>query len=184
MNKPWKLRARTCGTDSPSRSEALSFIDSAKSPSTKIDGSLVNFRYRQSNRHGRPRRMLIQTFKGTLIGLWAHLRDSHNSQVLSLCWNLAWLLAQQNNWNEKGWPGYDILVHEKQRRAQDFGEGGGAAVAEGHNRARRASSLGGPGACSPGKFWTFKCLKWQIWPLLQKKPLGTKILTDLAQWFF
>ena len=42
--KPWKVRARTYGTKSPSRSEALRFIDSAKSPSTKIDGLLVNFR--------------------------------------------------------------------------------------------------------------------------------------------
>ena len=32
--KPWKVRARTYGTKSPSRSEALRFIDSAKSPST------------------------------------------------------------------------------------------------------------------------------------------------------
>ena len=30
--KPWKVRARTYGTKSPSRSEALRFIDSAKSP--------------------------------------------------------------------------------------------------------------------------------------------------------
>ena len=34
--KPWKVRARTYGTKSPSRSEALRFIDSAKSPSTKM----------------------------------------------------------------------------------------------------------------------------------------------------
>ena len=33
--KPWKVRARTYGTKSPSRSEALRFIDSAKSPSTR-----------------------------------------------------------------------------------------------------------------------------------------------------
>ena len=33
--KPWKVRARTYGTKSPSWSEALRFIDSAKSPSTK-----------------------------------------------------------------------------------------------------------------------------------------------------
>ena len=44
---PGEVRARTCGTKSPSRSEALRFIDSSKSPSTKIDGSLVNFRCRQ-----------------------------------------------------------------------------------------------------------------------------------------
>ena len=50
---PGEVRARTCGTKSPSRSEALRFIDSSKSPSTKIDGSLVNFRRRLSNRHGR-----------------------------------------------------------------------------------------------------------------------------------
>ena len=55
---PGKTRARTYGTKSPSRSEAVRLIDSAKSPSTKIDGSLVNFRRRLSNRHGRPQRML------------------------------------------------------------------------------------------------------------------------------
>ena len=48
---PGKVQARTYGTKSPSRSEALRFIDSAKSPSTKIDGSLVNFRRMLSNRH-------------------------------------------------------------------------------------------------------------------------------------
>ena len=64
--KPWKVRARTYGTKSPSRSEALRFIDSAKSPSTKIDGSLVNFRRRLSNRHGRPRRMLTMDIRRTL----------------------------------------------------------------------------------------------------------------------
>ena len=63
-NPGWEVRARSCGTKSPSRSEALRFIDSAKSPSTKIDGSMVNFRRRLSNRHGRPRRMLIWTFEG------------------------------------------------------------------------------------------------------------------------
>ena len=36
---PGKVRARTCGTKSPSRSEALRFIDSSKSPST-VDGDL------------------------------------------------------------------------------------------------------------------------------------------------
>ena len=60
---PGKVRARTYGTKSPSRSEALRFIDSAKSPSTKIDGSLVNFRRRLSNRHGRPRRMLTMDIR-------------------------------------------------------------------------------------------------------------------------
>ena len=65
---PGKVRARTCGTKSPSRSEALRFIDSSKSPSTKkIDGSLANFRRRLSNRHGRPRRMLIWTFEGNNV---------------------------------------------------------------------------------------------------------------------
>ena len=59
---PGEVRARTNGTKSPSRSEALHFIDSSKSPSTNIDGSLVNFRRRLSNRHGRPRRMLIWRF--------------------------------------------------------------------------------------------------------------------------
>ena len=36
---PGEVRARTCGTKSPSRSEALRFIDSSKSPST-VDGDL------------------------------------------------------------------------------------------------------------------------------------------------
>ena len=63
-NPPGEVRARTRGTKSPSRSEALRFIDSSKSPSTKIDGSLVNFRRRLSNRHGRPRRILIWAFEG------------------------------------------------------------------------------------------------------------------------
>ena len=36
---PGEVRARTCGTKSPSRSEALRFIDSPKSPST-VDGDL------------------------------------------------------------------------------------------------------------------------------------------------
>ena len=60
---PGEVRARTWGTKSPSRSEAMRFIDSSKSPSTKIDGSLVNFRRRLSNRHGRPRRMLIMDIR-------------------------------------------------------------------------------------------------------------------------
>ena len=34
MKNPGKVRARTCSTDSPGRSEALCFIDTAKSPST------------------------------------------------------------------------------------------------------------------------------------------------------
>ena len=39
---PGEVRARTCGTKSPSRSEALHFIDSSKSPSTWgfVDGDL------------------------------------------------------------------------------------------------------------------------------------------------
>ena len=66
--KPWKVRARTYGTKSPSRSEALRFIDSAKSPSTKIDGSLVNFRRRLSNRHGRP----LQSFRWASVQAKLH----------------------------------------------------------------------------------------------------------------
>ena len=62
MKNPGQVRALTCGTKSPSRLEALRFIDSSKSPSTKMDGSLVNFRRRLSNQHGRPWRMLIWTF--------------------------------------------------------------------------------------------------------------------------
>ena len=34
MKNPGEVRARTCGTKSPSRSEALRFIESTKSPST------------------------------------------------------------------------------------------------------------------------------------------------------
>ena len=107
--KPWKVRARTYRTKSPSRSEALRFMDSAKSPSTKIDGSLVNFRRRLSNRHGRPRRrMLTMDIRRTPIGLWARLRDSHKSGPQS-GWSLAWTLAQRNDWSGKSWPGYDIV---------------------------------------------------------------------------
>ena len=110
--KPWKVRARTYRTKSHSRSEALRFMDSAKSPSTKIDDSLVNFRRRLSNRHGRPRRMLTMDIRRTPIGLWAHLRDSHKSGPQS-GWSLAWTLAQRTDWSGKSWPGYDIVVHEK-----------------------------------------------------------------------
>ena len=95
---PGKVRARTYGTKSPSRSEALRFIDSAKSPSTKIDGSLVNFRRRLSNRHERPRRMLTMDIRRTPIGLWARLRDSHKSGPQS-GWSSAWTLAQRNDWS-------------------------------------------------------------------------------------
>ena len=85
---PGEVRARTCSTKSPSRSEALCFIDSSKSPSTIIDGSLVNFRCRLSNRHGRPRRMLIWTFEETPIRLWARQHDMARS------------LAQRNAWDQ------------------------------------------------------------------------------------
>ena len=91
--KTLKVWARAYGTKSPSRSEALRFIDSAKSPSTKIDGSLVNFRRRLSNQHGRPRRMLTMDIRRTPIGLWARLCDSHKSGPQS-GWSLAWTLAQ------------------------------------------------------------------------------------------
>ena len=65
VKNPWRSPvSRTGGTKSPSRSEALRFIDSSKSPPAKIDGSLVNFRRRLSNRHGRPQRMLTWTFEG------------------------------------------------------------------------------------------------------------------------
>ena len=49
---PGEVRARTYDTKSPSRSEALRFIDSAKSPSTTVnyrynvtDGTLKKLRY-------------------------------------------------------------------------------------------------------------------------------------------
>ena len=45
----------------------VGLIDSAKSPSTKIDGSLVNFRHRLSNRHGRPRRMLTMDIRTIFV---------------------------------------------------------------------------------------------------------------------
>ena len=97
MKNPGKVRARTYGTKLPSRSEALRFIDSAKFPSTKIDGSLVNFRRRLSDWHGEPRRMLTMDIRRTPIGLWARLRDSHKSGPQS-GWSLAWSLAQRNSW--------------------------------------------------------------------------------------
>ena len=74
MKNPGKVRARTCGTTSPSQLEALRFIDSAKSPSTKIDGSLVNFRRRLSIRHRTPRRMLTMDIRKTPTGLWLRTR--------------------------------------------------------------------------------------------------------------
>ena len=89
---PGEVRARTCGTKSPCRSEALRFIDSSKSPSTKIDGSLVNFRRRLSNRHGRPRRMLIWTFEGNTDHC-EHVNVIRTSRVLSpdRTWPDRWL---------------------------------------------------------------------------------------------
>ena len=50
--KPWKVRARTYGTKSPSRSEALRFIDSAKlgsSPDTDVRASWRQRSYRSSS---------------------------------------------------------------------------------------------------------------------------------------
>ena len=106
--KPWKSPGSNLRHKSPSRSEALRFIDSAKSPSTKIDGSSVNFR----------RRLPIHT--GDHGGCWyGHskehqsncehvLRDSHKSGPQS--WkNMARSLAQRNVRNvgrfEKSEPG-------------------------------------------------------------------------------
>ena len=57
------------GTTSPSRPDALRFIDTAKSASTNTHGSLVNFRRRLAIRHGRPRRMLTIFIRRTPIGL-------------------------------------------------------------------------------------------------------------------
>ena len=61
------------------------FIDSAKSPSTKRYGSLVNFRRRLSNRHGSPRRMLTMDIRswcrrfepGLFQGFSRHLASGH-----------------------------------------------------------------------------------------------------------
>ena len=92
--KPGEVRARTCGTKLPSRSEALRFIDSAKSPSTKIDGSVVNFKRRLSNRHGRSRRMLIWTFeRNTYWTACEHVNVIRTSRVLSpdSTWPDRWL---------------------------------------------------------------------------------------------
>ena len=61
---PGEVWAWKCGTNSLSRSEVLHFINSTKSPPTKIDGPMVSFRRRRSNWFGRPRRMLIWTFEG------------------------------------------------------------------------------------------------------------------------
>ena len=49
--KPWKVRARTYGNKSPSRSEALRFIDSAKSPSTCRARTFQGFSRHLASRH-------------------------------------------------------------------------------------------------------------------------------------
>ena len=70
---PGNVWAQTYDTNSPRRSEALSLSDSAKTPSTKIDGPLVNFRRRLSNRYGRRRRMLT-------MDIW---RNAHRTVSMS-----------------------------------------------------------------------------------------------------
>ena len=82
---PGEVRARTCGTKSPSRSEALRFIDSSKSPSCRwgfgwVDkaqcfrsarrfgaaGSSPDFS-RGFSRHGAPRPLSWTFFQCTLL---------------------------------------------------------------------------------------------------------------------
>ena len=65
----WKSGLEPCSTDLPSRSEALRFVQSAKAPSTKVDGSLVNFRHGLPNLHERPKRVLTSTCEG-IYAVW------------------------------------------------------------------------------------------------------------------
>ena len=93
MKNPGKVRAWTYGTKSPSRSGALCFIDSAKFPSTKIDGSLVNFRPGLSNRLGRPRRIIDNGLSKELWSDCEHVHVIRTSRVLSPdgAWPDRWL---------------------------------------------------------------------------------------------
>ena len=91
MKNPEEVRAQTCGTKSLSRSEALRFIASAKSPSTKIDGSLVNFRRRLSNRHRRPRKILISS---------GHSKDSSDCKPVYVI-RTSWVLSPDRTWPDR-----------------------------------------------------------------------------------
>ena len=73
MKNPGKVRARTYGTKSPSRLEALRFIDSAKSPSTLIGLAIWSRRFEPG---------LFQGFSRHLAS--RHLNLSRYSHVL-LC---------------------------------------------------------------------------------------------------
>ena len=59
---PWKREMsglEPAAPNHPANRKRCALSTQPNPPSTKIDGSLVNFRRRLSNQHGRPRRMLI-----------------------------------------------------------------------------------------------------------------------------
>ena len=71
------------------------------------------FRRRLSNRHGRPRRMLIWTFEGNTDRTVSTLYVIRTSRVLSpdRTWPDCWLSEMHER---RGcWPGYDSIVHWK-----------------------------------------------------------------------
>ena len=117
---PGEVWARTCGTKSPSRSEALRSADSAKSQSTKIDGSLVNFKRRLSNRHRRPRRLLIWTFEGNIDRTVS--TSTWFAQVgSSVLIELSQITGSAKCMRGGSWPGYDSIVHWKKVSRQKPG---------------------------------------------------------------
>ena len=75
---PGEVRARTCGTKSPSRSEALRFIDSSKSPSTKPSFEEIIPRWKDGGR------MFYFSVKATLESLssWRSSCTSSNQKRL------------------------------------------------------------------------------------------------------
>ena len=108
--------ARTCSIKSPCRSAALRFIDLAKSPSTKIDGSLVNFRRRLSNRHGRPRGMLIWTFEGNTdrtVSMSTWFAQVGSSVLIEPGQTAGSAKCMRGGGGGGGVPGYDSIVHWK-----------------------------------------------------------------------
>ena len=80
------------------RLEALRFIDSAKSPTTKIDGSLVNFGRGLSNRHGRPRRML-NCWYGHLKETSIDAPKIHQWTIYFCRWGYGWVGKAQCFWS-------------------------------------------------------------------------------------
>ena len=80
MKNPGEVWARTCGTKLPSRSEALRFIDSSKSPST-VDGDLdESIKRSASNRLGD---LVPQVRARTSPGVF------HDMALLGLCLELS-----------------------------------------------------------------------------------------------